>query len=89
MQLLLDSGADVNTRDDAGSTPLHHSSSREQKNASFVASGTVEGSHLLLKHGADIDAKDKKGDTPLQRALSHGRDEIARFLSEYGATQPD
>jgi ankyrin repeat protein len=89
MQLLLDSGADVNTRDDAGSTPLHHSSSREQKDASFGDSGTVESSRLLLKHGADIDAKDKKGATPLQRALSHGRDEIARFLSEYGATRPD
>jgi len=81
MQLLLDSGADANTRDNAGSTPLHYSSYKEHR-----YEGTVEGSHLLLKHGAHIDAKDNEGRTPLQLALAHGRDEMARFLSEHGAT---
>jgi ankyrin repeat protein len=82
MQLLLDSGADANARDNAGSTPLHHSSYKNP------FQGTVEGSHLLLKHGAHIYSKDDEGRTPLQLALAHGRDEMARFLSEHasGAT---
>ena len=81
MQLLLDSGADANARDNAGSTPLHHSSYNQG-----WPEGTVEGSCLLLKYGADIYAKDNEGRPPLQLALAHGRDELARFLSEHGAT---
>ena len=84
MQLLLDHGADANTRDDMGSTPLHYSSHHQWKDTAFK--GTVEGAHLLLKHGADIDAKDNEGRTPLQLASEHGHDEMARFLSEHGAT---
>jgi ankyrin repeat protein len=87
MQLLLDSGADTNARDYAGSTPLHHSSYWLYDVNRLH--GTVEGSHLLLKHGAHIDAKDNEGRTPLQLALAHGRDEMARFLLEHGATGSD
>ncbi len=87
MQLLLDSGADTNARDYAGSTPLHHSSYRPYGVDRLY--GTVEGSYLLLKHGAGIDSKDDGGRTPLQLALAYGRDEMARFLSEHGATGSD
>jgi len=88
LQSLLNVGADVNARDNAGSTPLHHSTCRE-KPASINCYGTAEGAHLLLKHGANIDAKDNKGRTPLQLALEHGREEMARFLLERGATRSD
>jgi hypothetical protein len=83
MQLLLDHGSAVNTRDNEGSTPLHHSSYRLWESIGTEYKGTVESTRLLLKHGADIDAKDKKGRTALQVALEHGRDEIARVLTEH------
>jgi len=83
MQLLLDAGADANAQDNGGSTPLHHSSDRQW---SVPMTGTVEGARLLLKYSANIDAKDNEERTPLQLALVHGREEIARFLSEHGAT---
>ena len=73
MQLLLDTGADANAQDNAGSTPLHSSLYWQM-------------SALLLKYGANIDAKDNRDRTPLQLALVWGRDEIARLLSEHGAT---
>jgi len=85
VQLLLNHGTDSNKRDDAGSTPLHHSSCRQKSVSTFH--GTAEGAHLLLKHGADIDAKDKEGRTPLQLALEHEHHKMARFLSEHGATR--
>ena len=84
MQLLLDYGADANAQDNEGSTPLHHSSIRQR--SYDRRTGTVEGTRLLLKYGADIDAKDNEDRTSLQLALANGRDEIARFLSDYGAT---
>ena len=88
MQLFLDHGADANTRNDTGSTPLHYSSHWEPPGY-MSTKGTVEGAHLLLKHGADIDTRDNEGRTPLQLALTHGHVEMARFLSEYGATGSD
>jgi ankyrin repeat protein len=84
VQLLLNYGADANTRDNTGSTPLHHSSCR---NLTTVGFGTTEGAHLLLKHGASIDAKDNEGRTPLQIALVYERHGMARFFSEHGATR--
>ena len=86
MQSLLDHGADPNARDNNGSTPLHRSSWWESFDSEF-GKGTVEGTCLLLKYGAIIDAEDNEGRTPLQLALEHGRDDIARCLSEHGATQ--
>ena len=87
VQLLLQYGADPSTRDDAGSTPLHHSSYR-QKTSFSPFYGTVEGAHLLLKHGANIDAVDNEGRTPIQLALECRHDEMAIFLLEY-ATHSD
>jgi ankyrin repeat protein len=74
MQVLLDHGANPNSRDNKNSTPLHL--------------GTVEGStRLLLQHGAIIEAEDNMGKTPLQLALENRREEIATCLKEHGATR--
>ena len=89
MQILFDYGSDANIRDNAGLTALHHSSYWERGDGGIASWGTVEATRLLLKHGANIDAEDNKGRTPLQLALAHGREEIATFLSGYGATQSD
>lgn len=51
VKLLLDRGADINTKDkEAGSTPLHGASSL----------GYVDVIKLLLEKGADINAKDTR-----------------------------
>jgi ankyrin repeat protein len=80
LQLLLDHGANVNARDDEGSTPLHHSSFRDADSIFECADGTVEVTRLLLEHGANIDAENDEGDTPFMVALKAGHPELAEFL---------
>jgi ankyrin repeat protein len=83
MQVLLDHGANPNARDNRNATPLHHSSWLMNP----PHRGTVECTRLLLKHGAIIDAEDDEGRTPLQLALERGHHDIAKCLSEHGATR--
>lgn len=76
-QLLIERGADVNIKNDRGSTPLH---------------GAAGGGHealvkLLLSHGAEINAKDKKGMTLLQIAIESGFERTANLLRQHGATE--
>ena len=84
VQVLIEHSANIHIRDRFnGMTPLH------------AAAGFVSGSHrdrvdimrVLLDHGAIIDAEDNKGRTPLQLALENGRDDIATWLKEHGATR--
>jgi hypothetical protein len=84
LRLLLEYGADVNSRaDDDGFTPLHRAS----------AGGALEVVRLLLEHGADVEAISVDGGTALQvvgrsayRDVDQGRlDEITRLLVERGA----
>ena len=58
VELLLDNGADVNVKDEYGSTPLHDASLGKHNEV-------VE---LLISRGADVNAKRKDGDTPLDKA---------------------
>jgi len=86
MRLLLDQGADVDARDNAGRTPLHYASFCPGKPGIFATtSEMVEGSRLLLEHGADIRAQDDGGKTPLQLALESGHHELVEFLLGMGA----
>ncbi|WPB74162.1 ankryin [Archangium violaceum] len=56
---LLDAGAAIDARDDAGRTPLH----------SAAGMGTAPTIHLLLARGAEVNALDGLGRTPLGVAL--------------------
>ena len=74
-RLLLHRGADINTRDDLGETPLHR----------MVVLGRIDIIRVLLEGGADVRAEDKRGNTPFSLAKERGNDEIVKLLTEYGA----
>jgi ankyrin repeat protein len=71
-QILISSGADLKSRDQAGDTPLHYA----------ARSGSASAVQLLLDRGAPVNATNNNGDTPLFGAqpgavsalISHGAD---------------
>jgi hypothetical protein len=72
-RLLLDHGADVNSRSKDGWTPLHYA----------AAFGYADVARLLLERGADPSIKDDKGRTPLDVARERGYEEVVRVIEEY------
>jgi ankyrin repeat protein len=70
VELLISSGADVNTKDDFGTTPLHRA-------ARFDKSVLAE---LLILNGADVNAKTEVGATPLHLAAQAGSKNILKSL---------
>lgn len=76
VELLLQYGADVNSRSGPGClTPLHLAARR----------GSVAVAEVLLNAGAEIEAKDAKGETPLRRAVNCGQEGMVRLLLSWGA----
>lgn len=73
-KLLIKSGADLNARDERGSTPLHQAI--REKNLEMIK--------LLLRSGADIDARSEYRGTALHIAMFHDI-ELIRHLLESGA----
>ncbi len=68
-------GADVNAKNDFGSTPL----------IAAALEGHKEIVELLTAAGADLISKDEEGVTPLHNAASQGNKEIAQLLIAKGA----
>ena len=70
LELLLERGADVNSRMEKNKTPLHEATS-------------LEVAKLLVKYGADMEAECDDG-MPLHVAVSNERASIVQFLLERG-----
>ena len=70
-QLLIDYKADVNAKDEKGSTALHYASASH-----------IDLVRLLLKNGADPDIKSNDGVSPLFVAALNGRNKIVKLLLE-------
>ena len=66
-------GADVNSKDEYGSSPLHYTES-------------VEVAELLISAGADVNAKDKWGRSPLRLAFIRKNVEMQDLLKQHGAS---
>lgn len=76
VELLVDKGADPNAAGPGGFTPL----------GSAVAAARAEMVAVLLVKGADVDGR-VNGQTPLRLAGRLGLGDIARILSDHGATE--
>jgi len=75
VRLLLDSGANIESRAKFGSTPLLYA----------VHGGHITTVELLLDHGADINVEGNCY-TPYQLAIQHNHGDIARLLLARGAS---
>jgi ankyrin repeat protein len=74
-RVLLEYGADTNSRDKDDWSPLDRAS----------AEGHVEVARVLLEHGADVNAQEKSGDTALHQAAGFGAPAVAQVLLEHHA----
>ena len=76
-RLLLEAGANPNSKDSVEETPLHKAS----------ASGKVAAIHLLLRNGADPSIADMCGELPIDQALPRKRDQIRAAFDEHSDTK--
>lgn len=76
---LLNNGADINSYDDEGKSPLHIA-------CRIGSHNTVK---LLLDNGADVNScMEETGASPLSIAYQNGRDNVVKLLLTYGAITP-
>uniref|UniRef100_A0A673TX63 RAMA domain-containing protein n=1 Tax=Suricata suricatta TaxID=37032 RepID=A0A673TX63_SURSU len=75
VKALIDSGADVNLKDNAGWTPLHEASSKASNDI------IVE----LLKAGANVNCENLDGILPLHEAAANSHLKAAEILQQRGA----
>jgi ankyrin repeat protein len=79
VELLLAKGAQVDAKDNDGSTPLH---AWVTLWGGYAGVG-IEVAELLLSHGADINARNETGKTPLAYALSYTRNFVTVPMMEF------
>ena len=72
LEMLLDAGADMNTRDWEGNTPLHLAAA--MNNAEYVT--------VLLDNGTKWDIKNAYGQTPMDVAASSGAIDALKLISK-------
>lgn len=76
MQILLESGADINARGMTGYTAMHAAS----------AQGHTRVVQMLLEAGADIKARRFDGYTAMQLASRRGHEKVVQMLLDHRAT---
>lgn len=77
IQLLLDLGADINSLDKEGNTPLINAVTQKSEKKEFI--------NFLIQMGANVNAQGKKGSTALMKACDWSRDRNVQLLIELGA----
>src|SRR6185312_15526036 len=77
LKLLIEAGADVNSRDSRQLTPLNMACGVVKKQSNCVS--------ILLKAGADPNIPDESGTIPLNRACTLGPNKYVRKLLKYKA----
>ena len=82
--MLRDSGADINARDETGSTALMFSVFPENDFGPFP---NIEIFEALLKAGADINLADNGGLTVLHLVCGYQREDLAMYFARKGADQ--
>jgi ankyrin repeat protein len=70
-RMLIENGALINVKQQAGATPLH----------SAAQNGNLELLILLLEHGAEVNTRMEGGKLPADLAMEKGFEEIAAILS--------
>lgn len=76
----IQTGADVNARDESGWAPLHW-----LVDMGMVGEGREAVLTALIQAGADVDLRNNAGETPLLRVCMSGNEDLARLLVEAGA----
>ena len=79
MGLLIERGAEVDSRDEWGWTTLLHASSRY---------GHLEVSQVLLDHGENVNSRNQNYWTPMRLLAGNGHLEMVKLLLERGADVP-
>ena len=80
IEILIYKGADVNAKDDSGSTPLIKAA-KSYRNEYEI----TDGLRSLLNHNADLEAKDLDGMTALHWAVKQGLPDVVELLVEKNA----
>jgi len=79
MKVLVEEGADIETKDNGGRTLLHQAASR----------GHEAVVRLLVEDGADIRTKDNNGQTPHYLAAYLRHEAVVKLLVEIGRQHQD
>lgn len=72
-EVLLNHGADIESKDLSGTRPLH-----------VAARGSLETTKFLVERGADVNAIDNEGNTALHKAAANRQIETLRYLLKLG-----